>query len=133
MMHGQIWLLRFRSGLCLAASVVTLTGCATREVCLPQGYLPIAAGRPDTQTSALLITSPSELTTVSKIEPTNGPPPIKAPFDLPRGLPGATTPPITPPRFTKDTSQAERVRTVEGLYPKLKPLSAPSHRSRSPL
>jgi outer membrane protein, heavy metal efflux system len=111
----------FRSGLWLVLGGLSLTGCAGRDVYLPQAHLPLGNALSDSQTTAVLAAANPGLTPASKIE-AKPEQPGKTPFELPKGLPGSATPAITPPKFNTDTPSAERIRAVEAVYPELKPV-----------
>jgi cobalt-zinc-cadmium efflux system outer membrane protein len=101
------------------AGAVALTGCLGRPA-VPNGFIPGASGPLDAQTAAFLAPD-----TTPKMTPPVPPdaPPAKGPrpFELPPGLPGAGGTPVRPPRFTKDTPPADRLRLVREAYPDLVP------------
>ena len=133
----SVW--RFGVGAVVAA------GCAGKQVQLPAGYLPVAAGQTDVSASGLLnrptkSQSPARLPPPAPLPPPRavsmfqaddepivlvqakaGEPPARTPFELPRNFPGASAPPVVLPRFPKDATQAERDKTVKALYPELTP------------
>ena len=137
----------------LACGVGGVAGCANRSVVLPTGHLPPPVSGRDLGTSgALTPTRPTPAPApddkkrddkksdggirpaghAEPPEPKTGdskpgdskPRDAKGSFDLPRGLPGADSPAVLPPPFSKDTPAAEREKGVRAAYPVLPPVSA---------
>ncbi len=101
--------------------LVGLSGCLHRSPSLPQGHLPVSSPVVDERTATVLL-----LDSAPPLPRPTVPPEKKdaKPFELPLGLPGAATPIARPPKFTKDTPVAERLKLVREGYPELTPVSA---------
>ena len=104
------------------AGAVALGGCLHRPA-VPNGFLPGPSTAPDARTAAFLAPDPTPKMTPPAppgAAPAKGP----RPFELPPGLPGSDATLVRPPRFTKDTPPAERLRMVREAYPDVVPAGA---------
>ncbi len=108
-----------KMNLLACVGALTLTGCATREVCLPSGHLPRPTGPADQFSANVLGTNSPTIAALPKVNPTGRPT-----FDLPPGLPGANAPPVAAPKFAKGATPAEREKITRDTYPVLRPASA---------
>ena len=98
-------------------------GCTTQNPRLPEGHYPPPSERRVAQPAA----APPIQTVSATAEP--APPatePKKDVFRISPDLPGGNAPPITPPKFDKNTPLAEREKAVREAYPVLTPLPPPA-------
>ena len=103
------------------ACLVALAGCAGPR--LPAAHYPPPSGPPDTRAVGVLTDPP----------PRPPPDPKAGPLALPPSLPGAAAPPLVPPKFDKDTPQAEREAAVRKAFPALTPVGAAEPPAGAPL
>ncbi|MBP3956518.1 TolC family protein [Gemmata sp. G18] len=119
MMANRKWSLRAVQ--LAGAAALTATGCMYRTP--PVGYLPDASSGFDARTAALL--APGSAPKMTPPVPPGGEPgKVPRAFELPPGFPGTEVPPLRPPKLTKDTPPADRLKLVREAYPEAVPVGS---------